>query len=440
MHAVEKCIVRGCCLQQRTSVATMQLKTILNAVQKHPGFVYGKATLCRTGLRKWIDVQVLARRGCRPVCSGCGRKRPAYDHLEERRYEFVPLWAIPVYFVYTPRRCECRRCGVKVELLPWSEGKSSMTTTFMWFLASWAQVLSWKETARRFRVSWFSVFTAVRHAVEWGLEHRNLDGIAAIGVDELSIRKGHKYFTLVYQLDAGRRRLLWIGRDRTAKTFSGFFDWLGPERSASLKFVVSDMWRAFLGTVAKRASQAVHVLDRFHVVKLCNEAIDKTRRAEARKLRERGDTVTLKHTRFVLLKRRANLTGRQRGRLRDLLKANLATVKAYLLKDDFQHFWRYRSPWSAGLFLDGWIATALVCRIPEMAKFARTLDRHRALLLNWFAARKELAMGAVEGLNNKARVTTKLAYGFKSYDHAEIALFHRLGKLPEPPWITHRFS
>jgi len=328
---------------------------------------------------------------------------------------------------------------VKVELLPWCQGKSPITTTLAWFLASWAQVLSWTETARRFGTSWGVVFDAVRYAVEWGKSHRNLDGITAIGVDELAWRKGHKYMTLVYQVDSGCRRLLWIGRDRTAKTFGEFFDWLGKDRTAKLRFVISDMWRAFLGTVARRATEAVHVLDRFHVAQLCNKAVDDIRRGEARKLRARGDVVTLKHTRWVLLKRRTKLTGRQRSRLRDLLKVNLATVKAYLLKDDLGHFWTYTSPNYAGRFLDGWIVTALASRIPQLVKLARTLKAHRELLLNWFRARGELAMGAVEGMNNKARVTTKLAYGFRSYDHGEIALFHRLAKLPEPDWLTHKF-
>jgi transposase len=418
----------------------MQLKTILNSVEKHPRFVYGTPRWGHAAGAQCIDVPIRPRRNCQPICSGCGKRRPGYDSLDERRYQFVPLWAIAVYFVYTPRRCDCPHCGAKVELLPWSDGKSQSTTTFAWFLASWAQVLSWKETAERFRVSWAIVFEAVRKAVEWGKAHRNLDGITAIGVDELSWKKGHKYLTLVYQLDKGHRRLLWIGRDRKAETFERFFDWLGKERTARLRFVISDMWKAFVGTVAKRANEAIHVLDRFHVAKLCNKAIDEVRRAEARKLRERGDKVTLKDTRWVLLKRRNKLKHKQRGRLRELLDANLATARAYLLKEDLRHFWTYKSTTHAGRFLDDWIWTAVKSRIAPMAKFAYTLIDHRELLLNWFEARGELAMGAVEGLNNKARVTTKLAYGFRSYEHGEIALFHRLGKLPEPPWITHRFT
>lgn len=418
----------------------MHIESILRRLHPQPGFVYAEAEWSGSPTRPTLHVHVRPRRRSRPVCSGCGLKRPGYDTLTERWYQFVPLWAVPVFFLYTPRRCECPRCGVKVELLPWSDGKSPVTTTFAWFLASWAQVLSWTETGRRFRVSWAVVFEAVRRAVEWGKAHRNLDGIKAIGVDELSWKKGHKYLTMVYQVDGACRRLLWIGRDRTAATFEEFFDWLGKERAAKLEFVVSDMWKAFLGVVARRAKEAIHVLDRFHVTQLCNDAIDEVRRAEARKLRERGDTVTLKHTRWVLLKRRTRLKHKQRGRLRELLAANLATVRAYLLKEDLQHFWTYKSVPHATRFLDDWIWTAIRSRIEPMVKFAFTLLEHRELLLNWFKVRGELALGAVEGLNGKARVTTKLAYGFRTYEHAEIALFHRLGKLPEPEWITHRFT
>ena len=419
----------------------MQLKTILNRVAKQPGFVFGTIEIGTLTATTWaLLVRLRPRKAARAICSGCHVKRASYDRLPVRRFQFVPLWNIPVIFLYGPRRVDCPRCGVVVELLPWATGKSPMTTAFAWFIASWAKVLSWTETARRFGTSPQTVFEAVRHAVEWGREHQNLDGVTSIGVDELSWKKGHKYLTLVYQIDHHRKRLLWIGRDRTAKSFEGFFDWLGQERCKLIVFVASDMWAAFLGAVARKACGAVHVLDRFHVMQLLSKAIDEVRRAEASKLRELGDRVTLKHTRWVLLKRRHRLTGKQKGRLSTLLQANLRTVRAYLLKEDFQSFWRYVSAYWAGRFLDSWTRDALRSRIPAFTKLARTLRQHRQPLLNWFRARGAFAMGAVEGFNNKARVTTKMAYGFKRYEHAEIALFHRLGDLPEPPWITHKFA
>ena len=221
----------------------MQLKSILNRVAKQPGFVFEAIKLVGLGGPLILHVRLRARRGCRGVCSGCGIRRPGYDRQPERLFQFVPLWNIPVFFLYAPRRVNCPRCGVMVELMPWAAGKSPMTTTFAWFLQSWAKVLSWTETGRRFGVSWHVVFDAVRYAVQWGREHQNLDGIRCIGVDELSWKRGQKYLTLVYQVDHHRKRLLWIGRDRTAATFERFFDWLGKERCGLIQFVTSDMWR-----------------------------------------------------------------------------------------------------------------------------------------------------------------------------------------------------
>lgn len=417
----------------------MQLKTILNRVQKQPRFTYTNAKLIegRSGLA--LHVWLRPRKGCQPICSGCMRKRPGYDRLDTRFFAFVPLWAIAVFFVYAPRRADCPRCGVTVEMLPWASGKSSFTTTYTWFLASWAKSLSWAETARRFRTSWHTVFRSVAMAVAWGREHADYTGITSIGVDELAWKKGHKYFTVVYQIDHGVKRLLWIGRDRTKQSFHTFFDWLGTERTASVRFVASDMWRAFLAVIAKRAPEAVHVLDRYHVAGLFSKALDKVRQEEVRELRARGEAPTLTKTRWILLKRQHRLTEGQQGRLAALLRINLRTVRAYLLKESFLPFWGYVSPYWAGRFLDEWTTDALASRIRPLQKLARTLRQHRGLLLNWFRARDAFSQGATEGLNNKARVATRRAYGFRSYEHAEIALFHTLGGLPEPDWFAHRF-
>ena len=418
----------------------MRIQSILRRVHPIPGFVYGHVELRQRSRGPVLHVRVRARHGSRPVCSGCGKKSPGYDHLAERPFDFVPLWAIPVVFLYVMRRVDCRRCGVVVEMVPWATGNSSLTHAFCWFLASWAKSLSWKETARRFQTSWDTVFRAVKHAVHWGLEHRSLDGITAIGVDELSWKKGHKYLTMVYQLDHGCRRLLHISRERTTASFNSFFDMLGQRRTHRIQFVASDMWRAFLNVVRARCSDAIHVLDRFHVMQLMSKAVDQTRRDEVRQLRAKGKDAALTKTRWVLLKQRKNLTGKQRGRLRELLQWNLRTVRAYLMKEDFQHFWNYKAPWAAGRFLKRWTTTAMRSRNEHMKKFARTLRRHEPELLNWFRARGQFAAGATEGFNNKARITTRKAYGFRTYEHAEIALYHGLGELPVPDWLAHRFA
>ncbi len=420
----------------------MRVISILRRVHPVQGFVYESAELHWTRGKKRIDVKVRARGGAKPICSGCAQKRPGYDTLPERRFAFVPLWGITVFLLYAMRRVECRRCGVQVEIVPWAKGKSPMTHAYAWFLASWAKVLSWKETARRFGTSWDAVFSAVEQAVAWGLEHRDLDGIKSIGVDELSWKAGQRYLTLVYQIDNGCRRLLHIAKDRTVGSFNSFFDMLGEERTERLAFVASDMLKVFLKVVRIRCKHTIHVLDRFHVMQLLSVAVDQTRRLEMRTLRAKGLGVILTKTRWLLLKQRRNLTHGERGRLRRLVSnvsINLRTVRAYLLKDEFQHFWTYRSHGGASRFLDRWTRRAMRSRIEPFKKFARTLRDHRDILLNWFLARGQFAAGATEGFNNKARITTRKAYGFRTYEHARIALYHALGRLPEPAWLAHKF-
>ena len=139
-----------------------------------------------------------------------------------------------------------------------------------------------------------------------------------------------------------------------------------------------------------------------------------------------------------LLKRPENLTEKQEAKLKDLLQYNLKSVRAYLLKEDFNGFWDYVSPTWAGKFLDRWCTRTMRSKIEPMKKVAKTLRKHKPLILNWFRAKKAFSSGVVEGLNNKAKVTTRKSYGFRTVHGAEIALYHALGNLPAPP-MAHRF-
>ncbi len=416
----------------------MLIKTILNQVAKYQGFVYESVKMIPNGEQKELWVSIRARRNSPPLCSRCGRPGPGYDTLGVRRFAFIPFWGFLVYFVYVMRRVDCPRCGVTVEQVPWAQGKSPITREYGWFLARWARRMSWSEVAAAFRTSWHTVFRAVEMAVTWGRNHMDWDGITAIGIDEMQWGRGHRYITVVYQINQGAKRLLWVGEKRTAKTLLRFFRWLGKDRTQGLEFICSDMWKAYLKVIAKKASQAVHVLDRFHIMMHMNQAIDEVRAGEARELVRQGYEPVLKKSRWLLLKRPENLKDSQQASLAELLQYNLKSVKSYLLKEQFQCFWEYISPHWAGLFLDRWCTKVLRSRIESMKKVARMLRTHRELILNWFRARKEFSSGIVEGLNAKAKLTTRKAYGFREFKTLEVALYHNLAKLPEPVF-THKF-
>lgn len=416
----------------------MHIKTILNQVTHYQSFVYEGVTLTQNDDQKELHVTLRARRNSRPCCSGCGRRGPGYDTLSTRRFQFIPFWGILVYFVYAMRRVDCPRCGITVEQVPWAQGKRPITTEYGWFLARWAKRMSWSEVAAAFHASGHTVFSAVDMAVRWGRQHMNLDGITALGVDEMQWSRGHRYITVVYQINEGAKRLLWIGEKRTAKTLLRFFRWLGKERSAHVQFVCSDMWKAYLKVIAKKAAQAVHVLDRFHIMMHMNKAIDEVRAGESKDLVRQGYEPVLKKSRWLLLKRPENLKESQQASLAQLLQYNLKSVKSYLLKEQFQFFWDYVSPHWAGVFLDAWCTKVMRSRIEPMKKVAKMLRKHRDLILNWFRAHKEFSSGVVEGLNAKAKLTTRKAYGFREFKTLEVALYHNLAKLPEPVF-AHKF-
>jgi len=372
-------------------------------------------------------------------CSRCGRARKAYDSLGVRVFDFAPLWNIPVEFEYLMRRVNCPDCGVIVERVPWADGKSHTTKAFALFLAQWARKLSWKEAARSFCTSWDTVFRSVKAVVAYGLAHRNLDGIEAIGVDEVQYGKGHKYMTVVYQLDAGIRRLIYVGRERTAKTLLRFFFELGRERSAALKFICSDMWQPYLKVIAKKAPQALNILDRFHLVSHLTKAVNQVRVDEVRRLKDEGfDETVLRHTKYCFLKNPENLTAKQESTLDDVLGYDLKSVRAYLLKESFQLFWDYDSPYWAEWYLEKWCKKAMRSRLEPIKKFVRTVRAHQPLIMNWFRAKKAYSSGIVEGMNRNVNLVTRKAFGFRSYEVLKIALFHTMGCLPEPE-STHRF-
>jgi len=414
----------------------MLLKTILNDRYKFKSFIYGSIFFNRD--EKEIIVEIVPRKNGKAVCTGCRANAPLYDKLETRHFEFIPLWGIKVFFRYGMRRVNCKTCGVKVEKVPWATGKNTLTLPFILILSNWAKSLSWKETAQRFRISWEKVFNAVEYTVNWGLRNRDLSNILSIGIDEISWGVGHAYLTLVYQIDDGLKRLLWVEGGRTVKTMLRFFQFFGKERARKLKHVCSDMWKPYLKVIKKKASQAIHILDRFHIIQKMNKAIDEVRAEEHRNLINDGREPVLKKSRWLLLKRWENLSENQEAKLSDLLKYNLKSIRAYLLKEDFDALWSYISPGWAGKFIDRWTTMCMKSRIGPMKKIAKMIRSHKPLILNWFKAKGMVSGGVVEGLNNKIKVTMKKAYGFRTLKCIKIALYHTSGVLPEHE-LTHRF-
>jgi len=382
------------------------------------------------GFRIELDV-----RGDRRVpCGSCGTLCRIRDRLAARTWRHVPLWGIAVRLVYRPARVRCGHCGaVRVEAIPWSQGKCRLSTGLIWLLSAWCKLLAWDQVARLFGVHWNTVSTAVRQAVSYGLDHRDLDGVLYIGVDELSRQKGHVYVTNVYDLK--EKRLIWSGEGRSQETLKAFFAEHGKALKDKIRGVCCDMWQPYIDIIKEHLPDAVLVFDRFHIIQQMLQAVDTVRREEARELKKSNPEL-LKRTRYLWLKNPENLIDKQRARLGHLEGINLRCNRAYLLKESFREFWNYACRDQARAFLKKWFWWATHSRLKPMRDFAWTLRRHEEDILNYFELR--IDNGAVEGMNNKAKVVSHRCYGFRTANHYIIALYHCLGKLPEPQ-LVHRF-
>ncbi len=417
----------------------MRIRTVLNHCHKLKSFVYKSEKWEESDGQQYLVIDVEPRKNSQPICSGCHKPGSIYDHQSQPRYfEFIPVWGIAVFLCYVMRRVNCKTCGVKVESVPWCDGKNQLTKAYQLFLARWARRLSWKEVAEAFNTSWDKVFRSVCYVVEFGLKNRVLTGIEAIGVDEIQYGKGHQYLTVVYQLDQGCKRLLYVGKERTTKTLLRFFWEFGKTNSSYIKYVCTDMWPAYLKVIKKKLPNALHILDRFHIVAKLNKAVNDVRAVEAKEMAKKGFEPILKNSKYCFLKNEENLTNQQELKLKELLQYNLRSVRAYLLKESFQAFWQYESPYWAERFLILWCNRAMRSKLDPMKKFVKTVRRHQPLMMNWFKAKKAYSSGSVEGLNRKINLVTRKAYGYRSYDVLKIALFHTMGSLPEPE-MTHRF-
>jgi transposase len=360
-------------------------------------------------------------------CGRCGLLARATKGRAEapRRWRDLSMGGKWLVIVYWPFRVVCAICGVVVEGMPWAERWSRVTKRLAAAVAAMSKDRDWKATAAHFGLNWKTVVSAVKRAVERGLALRKLRPIHWIGIDEVSRKKGHHYLTLVYDLE--RRQLLWAGEGRSEETVQAFFAWLGPRRSARVKVVCMDMWRPYLNAVRAGAPQATIAFDRFHLVRHLNEAVDEVRRRLARMLRSPFRAL-VKGMRFVLLKNPWNLTPKQRRQLNALVRVNNPLSRAWYLKEDFQRFFDYTREGWAAKHLEHWLRWAARSRLAPFKELAGLVRKHLDGILAWTKIR--VTNGALEGMNNKVKLVSHRAFGFRNVEHYKMAIYHCCANLP----------
>lgn len=368
-----------------------------------------------------------------PRCSGCGKICPGYDHSHEPvRWVHLGIGAVRVILEYTPRRVECPRCGVRVELVPWARAGSRFTRPFEEMTAYLAQITNKTEVSRMMGISWRTVGNIVERVVAEKQDPNRLDGLKRIGVDEFSYRKRHRYITTV--VDHDRHRIVWAKEGKSSETLDAFFEELGKERAAKLETITMDMSAAFIKSVQAKAQNAEIVFDLFHVLKLASEAVDEVRREKVRKLNESDDpdaAAAVKRSRYALLKNPWDLSAKEWDKLAAIQKHNAPLYRAYLLKEALADIFREPSEDTAEDELDRWLAWASRSKLKPFVKTAKTIRQYKSGILAYL--RTKLTNGLVEGFNNKLRMIARRAFGFHSADALIAMLFLCCGGISVSP-------
>jgi len=347
-----------------------------------------------------------------PRCGRCGRKCDGlYDFRDGRSWRHLDFGGVRVLLRYNLRRVDCRKCGVVVERVPWSvDVDSRFTTEFEEQVAYQAQRTDKSAVEKLMGIAWRTVGRIIERVVKRLRPDDPLANLVEIGVDELSYRKQHHYISLVTDHNTGK--IVWGHQGKSADSLVAFFDELGDERCKMIKVVTMDMSQAFISAVRLKCPNAQIVFDRFHVQKLVGDAVDETRREEWRRLTGTPEGGKIKKLRWVLLKNPWNLTAKERGRLATLEQDNARLYRVYLLKEELADILGGRQIHVMERRLREWLDMADASELPALMKAAKTIRTHFNDIVAY--ARHKLSNGLVEGLNNKARLLTRRAFGFHS--------------------------
>jgi transposase len=276
------------------------------------------------------------------------------------------------------------------------------------------------DVARELKLDWHTVKALDKEYMEEQLRRTPMAAPGVIGIDEVSLRKGHTYRIVVSDLE--RRRPIWYGGiDRSEESLNMFYQWLGPKKVKKIRLAVMDMWKAFEKSTRKNIPQAAILYDKFHIMRHLGEALDTVRKKEYARLSEH-DRSYIKGHKYTLLSHRKNLTLSGRRALKKLLKANKRLNTAYVLKESFEQLWDYQTEGWAQRFFDNWKASLKWQRLGPYEEFARMIERHWEGIAAYCQSENKVSLGFVEGLNNKIAVIKRKAYGFRDQEYLRLKI------------------
>lgn len=386
------------------------------------------------GLHNFVIAVKPYKNGCR--CPECGRRGTIIRvQPVARRWRDIPICGWTVWLQHWPREIRCPTHGRVVEEIPWAGRFCRVTYRFEYVMLKYCQIMTQKAAAQLLRIPRSTLSDLLHRTITRIREGHRIRGLKTIGIDEISYAKGHKYATLVYDLD--RACVVWVGAGKRRKTIDIFFaEVLSPEQRARIKWACCDMAEAYMNAIREYCPNATLVLDRFHIVKALNAAVDAVRKEQWR-LAGADGRKTLKGLRWLLYRHSSNRSKHDTQTLKALEKANNRIYRAWRLKDEFEQFWEYKAPWAADRFLKSWTTAALRSRLEPLRIFVRTLRQHYWGVLAFVGSR--LTNAIAEGLNRIVRIVKNRASGFRHLNAFTDMIFLTVGDLAIPEQIPARF-
>jgi len=358
------------------------------------------------------------------VCPGCGQIYLWCQSRRWRRLRDLDISARHIELFVPVYRIACTTCGRREVPITLGRPNARCTKRLERELFRLTKDMTVKAVSERMELHWDTVKDAEVRYIRGLLRKRKLDGITRIGIDEVSHHKGHKYLTLVTDLD--HRRVIFVTRKNDGRAVGRFLRWFGAKRCARLCVVVTDMHDPYVKVLRKQLPKAALVYDHFHVSKAIHTAIDEIRRRLQRDMPKK-DRDVIKGKRWVLLRAREKLTDWQEVSLKELMAVNAELAAAYILKEEFRWAFRAKTRTAGEKRLLRWEEKARESGIPELLAVLKTIERRREGIMNFFEY--QVANGMAEGFNNVVGTIKKQAYGFHDPDYLKLKILRVCGKL-----------
>jgi transposase len=366
-------------------------------------------------------------------CGECGAEAKPYDHQAERVWRHLDTCQYETILHARPPRAECAEHGVRVVKLPWAEPSSRFTALFEALAIEWLKEASQQAVGEQLGLSWDEIHGIMERAVERGLQRRQAEPVKKLGVDEKAFRKGHRYCTLVNDLEKGR--VLYVAEGRQQTSLDGFWEQLTPEQKQSIEAVAMDMWDPYVASVRQHVPEAEKkiVFDKFHIAKYLGEAVDRVRRGEQKILKAAGDD-RLTGTRYDWLRNPARMEPKDRKEFAQLRNSGLKTARAWALKETGMALFHYVYERPARKHFRWWHNWAVRSRLPPMIEVGRMLKRRFENIVTYL--RHRITNAASESINSKIQWVKYTARGFRNQQNFINAIYFHCGGLDLAPAST----